>query len=258
MTNVFVWALLLVGLSSQIALAQPRELQSPQRVLDTKQILSELAPPDKIANLVELGSVSIDYYDRRRSDQRFEGETRFRLNVGYRFRSYARPVKTDRQTGVTRYQVSLRYQSVTTEITNEVLLPKRLSNNWDSRLVLHEFDHVRINCNPRITALAQELVKSNNRIFVDMPQGQRPGEIQIQKVLEPKIQELVTAMTSLVQHQNDVFDKITSHGLTSEIPDPNFFERIFTESMLEDLEFPYLEDARKLVRSAKYQQLDKP
>ena len=100
--------------------------------------------------------------------------------------------------------------------------------------------------------LAEALVAARKQIFVDMPAGQRPSNQDIQEVLDKEILEAVNAMTQLVQAQNDLFDRITSHGLRSEIPDPNFFRRAFTESMLEDLGFEYSKDIQKIVQSRKY------
>lgn len=253
------WLLLLIGSFPRVLPGQENRLavaDASSTVSSPEVLLKREDLPEELAELIEAGAVAIDFYRQRRSDQRYDGETRFKLNLSYRFRSYARLLQTDRQSGVSRFNVSLRFRGVKVDLRNEMLLPEYLDGDWDSRLTLHEFDHVRLNANPRIRELALKLLESINRIVVDVPVGRQPNEQDIQKALEPKIQAIVDAMTGLVQSQNDLLDQITSHGVNSEPLEPNFFKRAFSEPMLEELEFEFLDEVRTLVRSARYQRLD--
>ncbi|MFN3193265.1 MAG: hypothetical protein ACE361_22325 [Aureliella sp.] len=204
-------------------------------------------PPKEIAELIDQGKVKIEFYDRMPAGQRFEGETHFQFDVNYRFRF--RFPRQDVRTG--RRYVDVTLHSIRVLPQNRISVPRAYAdeNVWQAGLILHEFEHVRINSDPRLYLLLRKLVSGVKRI--ELP-ANTVDRNTIGNTVDRQVQTLITATTELLQKNNDLLDTVTRHGITPEYKDINFFHRLFMEDNLREQGFAYLPQVKTLLKSRSY------
>ena len=207
-------------------------------------------PPGELDLLMEAGSVEFLFYDQRPADQKFEGETHFNFDVGYRFRYQSR---LGNKQGVPHHFVSVHFSNIRIETKNIIRIPRRYASVsiWDSSLVQHEFEHVRVNSDPRVELLIQELVNAIKRIDIKA-KSRTISRAELTERVEKEIDKRVDEVTRLVQGNNDLLDTVTQHGISTSSRDPNFFYRLFTPENLADQKFSYSDDVKSLLKSKKY------
>ena len=141
--------------------------------------LADLPPvPDELRDLIDqnvlvflVGGTRPSLNDSVRStgrqDRRFDGETQFRLS--YKFNSrcqWSVMREPDKPDTVQRLAVKVRFQQIRLKVGHQIWLREipDLETFWDSPLVRHEFDHVRISSDRRIESLFNEAVRRHQRI----------------------------------------------------------------------------------------------
>jgi hypothetical protein len=212
------------------------------------------SPPKELADLIERGQVNLRFYDMKPSDQRFDGETRFQYDVKYRFRF--RPQGSG-PSGSSRATVAIRAIKVLPQ--NNISVPKSYAHDkiWTDPLIVHEFEHVQINSDPRLFLLLRAVVASIRTVSLDDSTrvgGEAPAfhEQLVSQKIDEEINRRVAAVTALVQANNDLLDQVTRHGVAAEYRDANFFKRLYTEQNLKDQNFPYTDSLKVLLRSRRY------
>ena len=139
-----------VGTAPAVALAQANSQESK--------------PPEYFQRLIEAGGAKFDFYAGRPPDQRYPGRALFYLNWRDET-AYRTTWKTE--DGKKQVVVRVNLKKVTCELTHTLKLPRRLNNDrrWTNRLVKHEFDHVAISTDPRVTMLVEHLYGNVDRVL---------------------------------------------------------------------------------------------
>ena len=204
--------------------------------------------PKRFKDLMDRGAVKFDFVAPRT----FDAETHFRIFLNYNYNYKTRRV------GGANGQVELvtyTFSHLRVRIENEIRLPRTLVGDgfWDTRLVEHEFEHVRINTDPRVTLLVENVQRRNNQVQVPLESFSAGASKQaISNAIEKRIKENVKVCEDLVQRNNKLLDQITRHGITTLESDPNFFRRLYTKENLQEQEFAALPLVSALLRNRRY------
>ena len=212
-------------------------------------------PPDApvaLAAWIDAGKITWELYDRKPEGLMFDGETYFEIKVDYKFRTQLRPI---RENGIVAQQVSVAFFSIDAFVENRVRLPKALVTGefWQSRLVLHELQHVRITSDPRVPLLVKTLLRRGCQL--NFPANALPSESHIKDEIAKHVDATTKSVSDLVQANNALLDQLTQHGLELLDGDPQFFNRLYTETNLNDQQFPKIDDVRALLKTKQYRQL---
>lgn len=200
-------------------------------------------PPSTIADLINRGNVKFVTGGEPQSDPttlptraRLVGETRFRFQ--YRYKSNARwRVFHDRSSYSSAsnsetekfVRVDVRFRSVKLEQSHEVWLRDLPGKDvfWKSKIVNHEFDHVRISSDPRIESMFRKRLKDAERFTVPYNSvanaNGRVDESLIRQQVESKLQEVLAETTQFVAIRYRELDYVTRHGI---LPLPQDWEPI--------------------------------
>ncbi|MFK7736050.1 MAG: hypothetical protein AB8B50_08490 [Pirellulaceae bacterium] len=212
------------------------------------------APPKELAELIERGEVSVSFYDRKPSSQRFEGETRFQYDVKYRFRFRLRS-----RNNPAGPSASVTVSSIKISPQNKISVPKRYAHDeiWTEPLVVHEFEHVKVNSDPRLFLLLRAVVASIRTVSLDAEtlagnDSATSHERLISQQIDEEINRRVAKVTALVQANNDLLDQVTRHGVAPEYRDTNFFNRLYMEDNLKEQNFPIVDTLQILLKSRRY------
>ena len=205
-------------------------------------------PPKGIAELFKLGDVKIQFYRQRPADQQFDGQTQFKINIDYRFQLRVQRVQTA-QGVIARIRVTFTKINVKHDI--QISLPSSYAKEdvWETSLMLHELEHVLIDADPRITALLRKTVATIKTFNVPINLANQGN---FKRIVADAIDKKVADMTTLIQKNNDLFDKVTVHGARPEDRDPNFFLRLYMEDNLKEQAFADLKSVKTLIRSERY------
>lgn len=211
--------------------------------------LSELPPvPDDLLDLVEgneieflVGGTRPSLVNPSRSTgtrgRRFDGETQFRLSYTFNSRCKWDIVKDSStpdsvkqlavQVRFTRVEMAVRHQMWFREVAD-------LKTFWESPLVRHEFDHVRISSDPRIEQRFKKAVQEHERIELSRAESEpliavayrqlnatwfRRGTIlnhlssdKSRRFVKEQIQDEFDRIVELVEIRYAELDRLTDHG----------------------------------------------
>ncbi len=130
-------------------------------------------PPDELKRWIRLANVRFEFYDPAKSPRSFDGETKFDYRYDYRCRSDWKRVMIEGQPGI---EVKVKYSAVTLEVSHVVLLPQAMSADpFSQRLMLHEFDHVKISGQPGLDKTLREMLVRRNAVIRQVLDSERDG-----------------------------------------------------------------------------------
>ena len=101
--------------------------------------------------------------------------------------------------------------------------PKR-DGFWDTRLVKHELDHVRISANPVIEKSFLKSLRENRVLRHTLTGGQRVSDTMVQDLVDQHVESICQETVSLVSIRYKELDRITKHGLQPIEPDSKLNE----------------------------------
>lgn len=210
-------------------------------------------PPEAIAQLLRDSNVQFDFYREKLPEQIYDGETKFKISVDYRIRFSTLPQRSVKPLQT----VQVAFTSLQVDVENSLRLPQKLVSDafWESKLVRHEIDHLRVNTHPRVKALANELIRSIRIIELPLVPANQISMEMIHEIIDPKISQSIDSVTRIVQANNDLLDQVTVHGVKSFEGDPNFFERLYLETNLREQGLESIDLVRTLIRGRRYLQL---
>jgi hypothetical protein len=162
-------------------------------------------PPEELAKLIQQGNVSFEFYDPKIVTRSFAGETKFEFRYAYQSRSNWQRTTQD---GKAAIEVKIEYQDITLERTHRVLLPQDMMADdlFTRRLTLHEFDHVRISCDPRLPGLLKAMLTERNAKIVQVL-----DETEHEFTGKPTAKDLARIGRQIVKDESDkVFNDFVS------------------------------------------------
>jgi hypothetical protein len=185
-------------------------------------------PPEAIAKLIRQGNVSFEFYDPKIEPRSFAGETKFEFRYAYQSRSNWQRITQD---GKAAIEVKVEYQDITLERSHRVLLPQDLlaDDLFTRRLTLHEFDHVRISCDPRLPGLLKamlidrnakivQVLDENEHEFVGKPSAKDLARIGKQ-IVKDESDKVFNDFVSVVSIRYQELDRISNYGLKPLTPE---------------------------------------
>ncbi|MCO8120466.1 hypothetical protein NHH03_01860 [Stieleria sp. TO1_6] len=223
--------------------ATPQQVAPPVETVDdaTEKIsLADLpSPPPTLASLIEQGDVKfvtggqpVSNADTLPAAGRLAGETRFTFRYHYNSRARwslirRRGSESSDQADV---QIRVRFRSIKMTTTHEVWLkdPPPPERFWDDRVVLHEFDHVRLSSDPRIEQQFRDSVDRLKSFRVALAEvagddGQI-SKVKVQALIEARMQESLSSTTEYVRIRYLELDRLTQHGLRPLPDDAGLFQ----------------------------------
>lgn len=216
---------------------------------------SEAAVARWVKEQLDDGRLTVEFYDPNKQPKPFPGWTDFDFRLEYRYEFKVEFPKNAKKNAPTTATIVPKFTKVELPVKNKILLPKFLeSDRWYTRpLAKHELEHVRAGLHPRLTMLAQHLVKKVQRLEhrVDKPSVVNAdwASDRINEAMAPRRD----ALKALVANINRKIDDDTRHG---GIPYPNFedfLDRLYLKENLDDMKFPFLAEVNDLLATPDYQ-----
>jgi hypothetical protein len=190
---------------------------------------------------MDRGKVRWSFDDLPLKEARKQGLTKFQYEVGHRAQFRYRWQSTSGSQY--RLAASIAYQKLSFEMQHEIILSELFSPEgaWKSRLLLHEFDHVCISTDPRVTAIAEDLFFGRERleVVVDAEGYQQQVQQAIEKEILGKFEERKAAFGKMLQAAYDRLDALSLHGLQPIEDRKKLFAELFSRGFLEAIDgFP--------------------
>lgn len=213
--------------------------------------LDELpVPPDELRECLDRGNVTFlvdgerpSLTDPSRSTGakrgRFDAETRYRIRYSFQSRcrwEWAGPSRAQ------RLAIRVRYEKVELTVEHQIWLRELpdLDDFWDSRLIRHELDHVRLSSDRRLAGRFITAVKEHRRIELtadqsgellniarerwDSGRGEYPSLLSCltgddaQRWLDAVLQAEFERIVQLVDIRYQELDRQTDHGRLVIVP----------------------------------------
>ncbi len=211
--------------SQSLTLAQDAgtEAEHSRGAVQTIKLTDLPEPPAPLAALIEQGTVKFfvgqlpsgkqDVNRSERRDQvRFTAETQFHMSFDYRSRTQWR---LNRSAGKSKLVINVTFQSVKLKQTHDVWFEQRpaTADFWTNRLVLHEFDHIRLSADPGIEKRFAQRLRERKVISEQIDNGARVNDTVVRQVVDKHVQQVFDEILELVNIRNQELDRQTNHGL---------------------------------------------
>jgi hypothetical protein len=193
------------------------------------------APPD-LQPLIKAGRVAFKFYDPQKDPRQHSGLATFKVTLTYKHRP---ALRRDMKGGRTRRIVVPHFIKLAVHIRHEVLLPNDIATEtfWSDTLVRHEFDHVAISSDPRVTRLLQHMLRN---LRIEIAEQTLADEKRLNQLITDEVEKRGHAIHGLLEANYLLLDQATEHG-TRPLPDREaFFQSLFTKTNLDEMKFPYL------------------
>lgn len=155
---------------------------------------------------------------RRRSITRFDAETSFTVRVNYNSQMRWRIRQRDDER---QLRITVRFRDVTVN-TSHVIWLRRLRSRtrfWDSALVQHEFDHVRISTDARFQSSLEDDLRERNVIERTIDDDFKVDQESVQTLVDELVTDRFNQMTELINIRYRELDRQTNHGTLAIPPD---------------------------------------
>ncbi|WP_413430900.1 hypothetical protein [Crateriforma spongiae] len=163
-------------------------------------------PPESLRTWIRSGNVS--FY---RGGTSFDGETIFKTDLNFRSQCrWRKQREQNRQVIRIDYRLTRLRVTLAHHIHLKRIPPK--DHFWDSALVQHEFDHVRISTLVANSKHLADDLKAASPIVRELPSGQRVTQAWVDQVVREHVQHRFHQMNELIQIRYDDLDRQTAHG----------------------------------------------
>ena len=203
-------------LASDFAVSQGPRADSPRdrrNVREPRDLFTQLpAPPTEIGKLIKAGSVTLKSGPQSPGpeyDARLTGKTNYKIEYHYSSRSQWRIDRTRRQLIIT-----VRYSNISWKPRHVIWLRDIPSTErtWSDRILLHEFDHVRISNDARMAKRFTELLKENPVIRYDLKPGENVTRGMVDRIVEEHVESVFQELADLIAIRYRELDRDTKHG----------------------------------------------
>jgi hypothetical protein len=216
--------------------------------------LASSAPPE-FKRLIERGKVQFVFDDNRLKSISKHGLTQFHFDINQTFNCRINPTRAGNKSAT---RISVAITDFKFQISHTVTLrtTKDKENWWNDRILLHEFDHVAISTDPRVSQLVRSLVGTSFTFVAESDSGQsKPSQDEVLALVRAELNKRRNAIQDCVQKNYDLLDGVSGSG-TRAIQERNkFFEQLFMRDNLLKNDFNIGEDVKKLIASPKYKKI---
>jgi len=210
------------------------------------------APP-ALARLIDTGHVRILVEDVAVRNAQRTALTLFNINVQYNHRfTRTSSRRTGRTNGDVRIAtVQAKFQNTKVTLAHEIKLTSSYQPEkpWDSRLLLHEMDHVAISTDPRLIKILESLLRAPAQLNIALSVAPDQDATLITQAIHDLQRLRRDSVQKIVQQYYDRLDQQTKNGLDDIDQRAEFFLTLYSKQDLESLEFPYLNEIRSALTS---------
>jgi hypothetical protein len=198
-----------------------------------------------MARLIDSGEVKILVDDVAVRNAQKSAITLFHIGTQYKLR-YGKPTIRRVDTENREASVQVRFTNPSITLQHEIKLSSSYQPEkpWESRLLLHEMDHVAISTDPRLVRILKSLVNAQAKLTVVLPEDVRNDESLIMKAIDAEQSSRRDSVQKLVQQYYNLLDKQSNQGLGDIENRRDFFMALYSREDLESRDFPYLNEIR--------------
>lgn len=202
---------------------------------DTETELAGLPePPDAIRELMQRANVKLYFYDSGKYPRQYAGETRFSTNYESKMNYRWRLIRI--AGGKRQLVIRTNFRDVRFTDEHRMLIPIRFADAdlYHHRLVLHEFDHVRISADQRFQRLFERLLRAELgliRIDLDENLSKRELDSLADKTVKEKTAAVFQRMIDLIEIRYVELDRLTRHG-NAQPPEGYFTDGVLAADIL--------------------------
>jgi hypothetical protein len=208
------------------------------------------APP-KMARLIDIGQVKIQEDSIAVKNAQRAAVTLYNIQVQFDLRYTQTPIRSanaaNRKTSI---QVKFTNPKVTLEHEVKLSTNYQPEKPWESRLLLHEMDHVAISTDPRLIKILKSLLQAPAKLTIDLSTNANQDATTITQAIEDLQQARREAVQTIVQKYYERLDTKSNNGLDDIDQRKEFFMGLYSKQDLESLEFPYLKEIRVALADA--------
>lgn len=240
-----------------IAEAQAQASEPPQGAGAFKDTSLAKSAPPALRKLIEDGETTVEFVADPEFVKMNRGNCTFNLHATYQF-NYRYKLLTPTSDGRARVRITLSKMRAEVTLKHWVRIPDRYSKPkpWETRLMLHEFDHVAISLDPRPKALLRYLAEHLPPFERTLGMGEKPSDDFYRKAITEEANKRKAAVTDLIQQGYEALDAKSSHGMVPISDRLHFFGQLFSEKRLAEMKFPFLAEARDALEAPEYSRPD--
>ena len=185
-------------------------------------------PPAAIAELIESGRVTFQsgrrMVSRARTPPQIVAETEYR--IAYNYSAHSRW----RINSGGELVIQVRYSRITWEPRHTIWFRDRPANEsfWSDRLVLHEFDHVRISNDRRFKRQFEQLLRSQKVLTPTIERGRPVDRAYVDRLVDQHVGAVFSNIADLISIRYKELDRLTLHGRRP-IPDDSALKEWFQD-----------------------------
>ena len=172
-------------------------------------------PPSDIRELIKAGLVTMEAGEREdsqtsQSSPKIIAETHYRIAYNYSTRS-----RWQVDSGNRRVVVTVRFRDIEWQPRHTIWFERKPATEgfWSDRLVLHEFDHVRVSTDPRVAERFEQLLRSRGSITKSLSSGDVVNRAFVDRLVEEHVSKVFSEISDLISIRYKELDRVTSHGL---------------------------------------------
>jgi hypothetical protein len=205
------------------------------------------APP-QLARLIDLGQVKIMVDDKAVKNAKKTAATFYSINVQYDLRYIQTPIR-QANTASRKTSIQVKFTNPKITLEHEVKLSSSYwpEKPWESRLLLHEMEHVAISTDPRLIKILKSLLRLPAKLTIDLSDNAIQDATTISRAIDDLQRARREAVQKIVQRYYERFDIQSNNGLVDIDQRNAFFMGLYSKQDLESLEFPYLKEIRAVL-----------
>jgi len=213
--------------------------------------------PPAISRLIDIGHVRMLVDDDAVNAENKSALTIFhfatQFEVRYKFLSVSK-----NPTGERDAALAVRFINPSLSAEHEIKLMSayRPLRPWDSRLLLHEMDHVSISTDPRLFKILKNLLYESYKLRMVLPASSTGDNEVIMQTINQRQRERLDTFEKLIQNYYVRLDEESNNGLTAINKRRDFFMNLYTLKDLRSSNFAYLSEVQSLLANDSIQEVE--
>ncbi len=191
--------------------------------------------PGAFVRLIDRGNVKIAIDDERVRKAGKSALTVFQFVVEYDFKFRHQIIGYDKEAMTWQAKIVAWMDQPKVRLEHTVCIQSSFTpvSPWESKLLRHEFDHVAISTDPRLSKIIKRTLQQRREWVAKFQQTEAPTELDLRKNIRDTVVAEVNSLEQLVQSQYDYLDKESFKGLSDIEKRDAFFQGLYTLEGLE-------------------------
>ena len=202
--------------------------------------------PGEYVRHIDRGNVQIKVDDERIRQSGKSALTLFQFVVDFDFKFRFEWIEANAQKGLWRARITAWMDQPKIRLDHTICIPSTYNpaKPWESKLMKHEFDHIAISTDPRMTKIINRVLQRRRTWVAEWEQETKPKEADVRDRIRQEISLEIKNCENMIQAQYDRLDKETSDGLVTIGDRMDFFFGLYTVAGLERCKFEYVDLVR--------------